>query len=59
MKPKRKLKSWVKIFLLLLPEVVVITLLFLIVVNLKENSREVNINIQCSDTPRVWSEKNE
>lgn len=45
MKPKRKLKSWVKIAMLLIPEVVIICLLFFVAVNLEKKNAEVTIEI--------------
>lgn len=36
MKPKRKLKTWVKVALLLLPEVIIICQLFLIGIKINE-----------------------
>jgi len=45
MKPKRKLKSWVKVAILLIPEVAIISLLFLVAVNLEKKNAEVTIEI--------------
>ena len=43
MKPKRKLKKWVRVALLLLPEVVIIGLLFFVA--LKINNSETIVEI--------------
>ena len=60
MKPKRKLKNWVRVALLLLPEVMIVGLLFFIAINLKQLAREVNIQIQCPrDEIIIWSDQNE
>ena len=45
MKPKRKLKSWVRVAMLLIPEVAIISLLFLVAVNLEKKNAEVTIEI--------------
>lgn len=50
MKPKRKLKTWVKVALLLLPEFIIICQLFFIGINLKkaiDNPRSTIIESWC------------
>ncbi len=45
MKPKRKLKPWVKALLLLLPEIIIICQLFFIGLNLKKAINSTTITI--------------
>ena len=45
MKPKRKLKKWVKIVLLLLPQIVMILELFLIFSNVKKIAEQPSVII--------------
>jgi hypothetical protein len=60
MKPKRKLKNWVRVALLLLPEVMIVGLLFFIAVNLKEKTKEINVQVHCpGDEIIIWSEQYE
>lgn len=56
MKPKRKLKNWVYIALLMLPVVVIISLLFFIAINLKQLNKEINVQVHCPSGERIiWS----
>lgn len=55
MKPKRKLKDWVKVALLLLPQIIMIMLLFFIAVNLKKMTNNINININTTSDHITWS----
>lgn len=47
MKPKRKLKEWVRITLLMIPEVIIISELFFVAINLNEIKNQ-NKNIECN-----------
>lgn len=53
MKPKRKLRSWVKVALLLLPEVVIAGLLFFILINLNRVNTEVIIEVHNHKTGEI------
>lgn len=53
MKPKRKLRSWVKVALLLLPEAVIAGLLFFILINLNRVNTEVTIEVHNHKTGEI------
>ncbi len=56
MKPKRKLKDWVKVALLLLPQIVIALLLFFIAINLKKITNNTNIDIHIANPNAItWS----
>lgn len=53
MKPKRKLRAWVKVALLLLPEAVIAGLLFFILINLNRVNTEVTIEVHNHKTGEI------
>lgn len=53
MKPKRELKQWVRVALLLLPEVVIIGLLFFVAVKLNNLDPEIVIDINYYEERKV------
>ena len=54
------MKNWVRVALLLLPEVIIVGLLFFIAVNLKDKTKEINVQVHCPGEEKIiWSEKYE